>query len=103
MKRAVGRRVRVARAAEALYRVLLRAYPRAFRERFAEEMALAFRDAARAALEAGGLRRLVALWFRFLFDLLVSVARERVAARRAGVPGRWRAKHTPSGLETPTR
>src|SRR5690606_37790822 len=66
MKRTVLRRVRIVRAAEALYRVLLRAYPRAFRERFAEEMALVFRDATRMALEGGGLRRLVTLWFRFL-------------------------------------
>jgi len=85
------------RAAEALYRVLLRAYPRAFRERFGEEMALAFRDATRAALGAGGVRSVVALWFRFLVDLLVSVARERVAARRAEAPGRRPAKRFGSG------
>src|SRR5690606_8808215 len=96
VKRVVGRGVRGVRAGEALYRVLLRAYPRAFRERFAEEMALVFRDASRAALEAGGLGRLVAVWFRFLFDLLVSVVRERRAARRVRAAARWHAKRLPS-------
>jgi len=91
MKRTVMPGARVARGAEALYRALLRAYPRAFRERFADEMALVFRDATRAALEAGGLRRLIALWLRFLFDLLVSVARERLAAHT-----RWHARRIPS-------
>src|SRR5690606_6706280 len=92
VRQVVGRGARVLRLAEALYRVLLGAYPRAFRERFAEEMALVFRDASRAALEAGGLWRLVMVWLRFLFDLLVSAARERRAARRAEAPVRWRAK-----------
>ena len=50
----MGRGARVLRLAEALYRVLLGAYPRAFRERFAEEMALVFRDASRAASRPGG-------------------------------------------------
>lgn len=98
MKRTVLRRVRIVRAAEALYRVLLRAYPRAFRERFAEEMALVFRDATRMALEGGGLRRLVTLWFRFLSDLLVSVARERLASRRAETAGHWHARRIPSDV-----
>ncbi|HEX7090564.1 MAG TPA: ABC transporter permease [Longimicrobiales bacterium] len=79
-----GRRGRrLVAAGEAVYRALLRAYPRDFRSRFADEMALAFRDASRAALEAGR-RRLAAAWLRFLLDLAATAVRERVAARRAG-------------------
>ncbi|HEY8468481.1 MAG TPA: ABC transporter permease [Longimicrobiales bacterium] len=79
---------RLLAAGEAVYRALLRAYPRDFRSRFADEMALAFRDASRDALEAGG-RRLAAVWLRFLLDLAATAPRERLAARRA------RALHSP--------
>jgi hypothetical protein len=73
---------RLLAAGEVVYRALLRAYPRDFRSRFAEEMALVFRDASRDALEAGG-RRLAAVWLRFLLDLFATALRERLAARRA--------------------
>jgi hypothetical protein len=76
---------RLLAAGEAVYRALLRAYPRDFRSRFGDEMALAFRDASRDALAAGGWR-LTALWLRFFLDLLATAFRERLAAWRARAP-----------------
>lgn len=65
---------------ERLYQLLLRAYPRAFRDEYAAEMLLAFRDAYReAACERGTAGRL-SLWADVLADFATSVVAQH--ARR---------------------
>jgi hypothetical protein len=76
----------------ALYLALLRAYPPAFRERYGQEMALAFRDAARDAWTQTGFFGLIALWARTLADTLVNATIERVRGTdEAGEAERWSA------------
>ncbi|HEY3412347.1 MAG TPA: hypothetical protein VGM51_04710 [Armatimonadota bacterium] len=69
----------------AMYRRLLRAYPPAFREQYGDEMARAFRDAARAAWQWAGTAGLIGLWARTLSDTLVNATQERVFGRRKGL------------------
>jgi putative ABC transport system permease protein len=64
----------------ALYRVLLRLYPRAFRERFGSEMEALFVE--RADATPATLRGRLTLWRTTLADLAASAARERLAATR---------------------
>jgi hypothetical protein len=59
-----------------LYRALLRAYPRRFRQQYREEMALVFRDACRQAHQEEGCRGLVRVWRRGLADLVANVPKE---------------------------
>ena len=68
-ERAVG-------TSERVYRSLLRAYPRALRGEYGEEMARLFRDQCREELEDGGLG-LAALWARTLPELLYTALKER--------------------------
>ena len=62
---------------ERLYRLLLLAYPRAFREEYAAEMFLVFRDAYREASRQGtsGVLR---LWSDVLVDFVKTVCIQRV-------------------------
>ena len=69
----------------ALYRRLLRAYPPAFREEYGDEMARAFRDAARAAWRGAGHVGMTTLWARTFTDTLVNATRERVYGSDQGV------------------
>jgi len=64
-----------------LYRVLLRLYPRAFRERFGAEMLALFAQTSAAAPRT--LRGRLDLWRSTLADLVPSAARERLPARRS--------------------
>jgi hypothetical protein len=78
---------------EGLYALLLRLFPKRFRDVYAEEALHLFRDRARD--ERGAIRHL-RLWFDLLLDLAVSVPRLRFRERRRvaaavqrleGVPG----------------
>ena len=62
---------------ERLYRLLLRAYPRAFREEYAAEMLLVFRDASRDASQPGRLG-VLRLWINVLSDFAKTVCIQRV-------------------------
>lgn len=61
---------------ERLYRLLLLAYPRAFREEYASEMLLVFRDAYRDALCQEGAPGMLRLWGNFLYDFVKTVCIE---------------------------
>ena len=74
-------------SARRAYAILLRAYPRAFREDVGAEMAAAF--AARYRDEAAlGTAALAALWARTLWDTARNAAPERLAARTGTRHGR---------------
>ncbi len=75
-----------------VYRVLLRAYPRWFRERYEAGLMEAFRADHRRAGEAGrmGLAR---FWIRIAVDLLASVCRTRL--RHPPCPGPRQPKGSP--------
>jgi len=57
-----------------IYRLLLFAYPREFRQEFGGEMHQVFRDYYRDEASSGSLVR---FWFRTLADLVLSAAKER--------------------------
>lgn len=67
---------RVSVLSERLYRFLLRAYPRAFREEYASEMLLVFRDAYREALIERGASGVLRLWRDFFFDFVKTICIE---------------------------
>jgi serine/threonine protein phosphatase PrpC len=62
--------------AEALYRLLLFAYPPRFRHIYGQQMALTFRDCCRAALQRDGKLALAGLWYVVLYDLITSACAE---------------------------
>ena len=64
-----------------LYALLLRAYPREFRKRFAADMTAAFLQLAAERRARGGLLALWTLWLRTLVDVAVNAAGERRAPR----------------------
>ena len=72
-----------ARTAAAVYRLLLRAYPRGFRDAFGESMTSDFLRLRRAAAERGW-RATTWLWMRTAVDVVRTGRAERVAARRRG-------------------
>lgn len=59
-----------------LYRLLLAAYPAAFRQEYGEAMAQLFRDTALDAYRRRGLLGLSAVWLRTLADFTISVIRQ---------------------------
>lgn len=61
-----------------VYRVLLLAYPRAFRGEFGEELAQVFRTACREVMRQGGAAALLRFWGVMLVDLAVAAAAERL-------------------------
>ena len=65
--------------AEHAYRALVRLHPRAFRERFGDEL-LDFVHVRRRALSNDGTRVAFAFWIRALLDVFRSLVRERVRA-----------------------
>lgn len=79
---------------EHLYALLLLAYPRAFRQEYAAEMRLAFRDAYRDALRARGTIGVLGLWGELFADFVTSVCRQHAHrwlnrdARRLASSGR---------------
>jgi capsular polysaccharide biosynthesis protein len=64
-------------ASEWLYAALLALYPRAFRERYAEEMRRDFADLSREGLEEGGGAELARVWGGAFSDLALTALRER--------------------------
>ena len=75
------------------YRALLVFYPRAFRQRFGEDVVEAFTDSCRVAAESGA-RGLIPVWLAALFDLVTSGFAERTIALRAV----WARHGTPPHL-----
>ena len=69
----------------ALYGVLLRAYPKAFRDEYGSEMKLVFGDLLRDASASNQRFAVAGVCIRTLTDLVASVLRERSAA--AGIGG----------------
>jgi len=70
-ERAVG-------TSERVYRSLLRAYPRALRDEYGDEMARCFQDLCREELEdGGGFLGLAALWANTLPELIYTALKER--------------------------
>ena len=67
---------RVVGISERVYRSLLRAYPREFRDEYGDEMVHCFRDLCREARADGGWR-LAALWGRTLPEVLSTAVKER--------------------------
>jgi PPM family protein phosphatase len=63
---------------ERLYRLLLLAYPRAFREEYMSEMLLAFRDAYRETSYWQGTPGVLRLWSDFFCDFVKTVCIEHV-------------------------
>ncbi|HTS60484.1 MAG TPA: Clp protease N-terminal domain-containing protein [Candidatus Acidoferrales bacterium] len=80
---------------ERIYRFLLRAYPRRYREQFAEPMARCFRDQLRAA---SGPAAAAGLWLRTLADLVSSVPARHFEARVRVHGHAWGAFSEPTRL-----
>jgi hypothetical protein len=69
---------RALRVSERVYRALLAAYPKEFRDAYGHQMVQTFRDLCRDELRRGGRRGLVRLWVR------TDLATTAVAERRRG-------------------
>lgn len=65
------------RLSERVYRALLVAYPKGFRDAYGPHMVQVFRDACREAIERTGVIGLVALWASTVIDLLHTAHAER--------------------------
>ena len=61
-----------------LYRLLLLAYPRAFREEYASEMSLLFRDVYYETLQQQGMLGVLRLWGDVFYDLVKTVCIEHM-------------------------
>jgi putative ABC transport system permease protein len=68
---------------EWVFRGLLRLYPRAFRDRFLDEMVEFFRDRRDEQRHRNGARGIVRLWLHVVADILVSAPRQHLRALRA--------------------
>ena len=79
----------------AIYRLLLLAYPPAFRRKFGTAMAADFADCYRARIVQGSLGGLSA-WRIVFKDLLMSAPRERMAVRKKP-PASGAGHHVPAG------
>jgi putative ABC transport system permease protein len=75
-----------------LYRLLLLAYPAAFRQRFGRDMTTAFLQLARERRATGGLPGLCALWARTLVDVIGNAGAERLATRVGAPPDSGRGR-----------
>lgn len=64
-----------------VYRLLLAAYPKKFREHYEAQMVQVFRDSFRDAYQRGGASGAIDLWLHTFADLFVSALIERVAER----------------------
>ena len=76
----------IASLSERLYRGLLRAYPRQFREGYAEPMAQLFRDTCRDTQRGRGTLGLLGLWLPTLGDLLKNALAEHLSAVSPELP-----------------
>ena len=81
---------------ERLYAGLLRAYPRAFRSRYGEEMVLLFGDQLRDARAANGAGGVTTTWFRTLIDLASSAVGEHLRKDRTMATSLVTFEPTPS-------
>jgi putative ABC transport system permease protein len=68
---------------ERVFRGLLRLYPRAFRDRFLEEMVEFFRDRRDEQRHRNGARGVARLWAHVVADIMASAPRQHVRALRA--------------------
>src|SRR5689334_4019653 len=76
-------------AADLVYRVLLRAYPREFRRQYGDDMIEMFRDQHRAEAERGA-GSVIALWAHVVVDALRNGLPERAGAARRFLAARHR-------------
>lgn len=72
-----GRHRKVVSLSVRLYRKLLLAYPRDFREEYAGEMARYFGELCEDSVRRGGTLALLATWLRTLYEFAVSTRLER--------------------------
>ena len=70
------------RVSERVYRALLAAYPRRFRDAYGQQMEQTFRDLCREERWRAGLIGLARLWARTIVDLVSSAAVERLDERK---------------------
>jgi hypothetical protein len=75
---------RTLRVSERVYRALLAAYPKEFRDAYGSQMEQTFRDLCRDELRRGGMGVLVRLWARTGLDLATTAVAERRSARVEG-------------------
>jgi hypothetical protein len=68
-----------------LYELLLKLYPKRFREQFGDEMKVVFAESLLDVREQAGSKGMVAFWTKMLVDLVKSVIREQLAEREEGV------------------
>jgi len=64
-----------------VYRTLLVAYPKRFREQYEAQMVQVFRDSIREAYHNHGIGGLADLWIHILFDLVFTALNERIMER----------------------
>lgn len=64
-----------------VYRALLVAYPKAFREHYETQMVQVFRDSTREAYHHGGMSGVIDLWLHTFADLVVTALMERIMER----------------------
>jgi hypothetical protein len=64
------------RVSERVYRALLAAYPREFRDAYGSQMEQTFRDLCRDELRRGGMGGLVRVWARTGLDLATTAVAE---------------------------
>lgn len=64
-----------------VYRTLLVAYPKGYRNHYETQMVQVFRDSLRESYHHGGLPGVVDLWIHTLFDLLFTALNERISER----------------------
>ena len=67
---------RIVELSISLYRLLLAAYPPAFRQEYGDAMVQLFRDSALDCYRQGGLGELAAMWAQTIADFTVSVVRQ---------------------------
>jgi hypothetical protein len=67
---------------ERVYRVLMAAYPREFRDAYGRQMEQTFRDLCRRERGRGGVVGLARLWVRVVLDLASTAVAERIDERK---------------------
>src|SRR5687767_6555210 len=90
-----GRRPRRS-VGDRLYRLLLHLYPRAFRDRFADDMTDFFRDRRRAAARHRGALGVAGVWLRGIIDVVTGAWLERMDSRVTYVRDAWAQSTDPS-------
>ncbi len=77
----MSERGRSLRFSERVYRALLVAYPKEYRQEYGRQMAQVFKDLCREELRRGGRIELVKLWVRTFLDLAATAFAERSSGR----------------------